>query len=286
MKERYDSVTSTSPTLPRWVKLGIRVLPFLTALVYGLLYEYDAFFLDRFGVSPEQAGTTYLKLLTRAGLIALVSFSIPALISLAIAFWTVSSLSLSTIERRLGALLVAAYLVSLLTSLVAHFTLWVNAVLVGLVIVTAMVLLLTHRRDESIVMAFFVIALVGVLGAFILISGRDAGKTASLSGDFPSELPYLGLDVDQVTPRWIDPNHRPVTLQQDDENRLRPTANGRVSPARDMLDLGENNGSVFLYDCKAQQTYRVPVADVVISYARSDHKQALECPQRSQRSKQ
>jgi len=54
------------------IKAALTLFPVVAAVAYGLEYLYTFNFLSGFGVSPEEIGVSQLKLLTRAGVIAIL----------------------------------------------------------------------------------------------------------------------------------------------------------------------------------------------------------------------
>jgi hypothetical protein len=60
----------------------------------------------------------------------------------------------------------------------------------------------------------------------------------------------LGVDISQVHPEWLS---NTITLPQ-------------YTQGQDLLEVGSDTETTFLYDCRANVTYRIPLNDVVLTY--------------------
>lgn len=250
-------------TLRRWSATFLRAYPLAALLSYVLIYTYDFQYLAQFGVSPEEVGISELKLLSRAALYPLVLVAIYGWLAV------VGSVVLVTREYRSeramqlprGARLRAwfGYLI-LLGAGVGALLVWGVAGAPGLAfalftVPAAIAALLLIRRQSRALLAtaFFAVTVCGALGYAAYFGGTFAGNATAKHGNVPALLGVFGVDVRQVKPTWLDPKAAPVHYK-----------------GQDLLDLGSEGGTIFLYDCPSQITRRVVLASVALDYSLTD----------------
>ena len=78
-----------------------------------------------------------------------------------------------------------------------------------------------------------------------LIKANDTARTGSI----PTFINLLGVDISEVHPEWLD-------------SKIAPP---QYMPDQDFLELGSDETTTFLYDCRTSTTYRIPLNDVVLT---------------------
>ena len=82
-----------------------------------------------------------------------------------------------------------------------------------------------------------------------IFRGTHKGFYTAEHGLVPSLISALGVDIFQVSPTWIDKRVIPPQYR-----------------GQDLLELGSDEETVFLYDCWTDTTYRIPLVDLVLNY--------------------
>jgi hypothetical protein len=95
--------------------------------------------------------------------------------------------------------------------------------------------------------ATFTVILLELAGFF---GGTNQGDNAAVTGQIPVFASTLGIDIVQVHPTWLSKSVVPQ----------------RYKRGQDLIELGFDDLTVFLYDCSTRVTYRIPLDDVVLTY--------------------
>jgi hypothetical protein len=95
--------------------------------------------------------------------------------------------------------------------------------------------------------AAFTIILLELAGYF---GGTHQGDNTATTGQIPALASALGVDIVQVHPTWLNKSVGPQ----------------RYKRGQDLIELGSDDLTVFLYDCSTRVTYRIPLDDVVLTY--------------------
>jgi hypothetical protein len=83
-----------------------------------------------------------------------------------------------------------------------------------------------------------------------ITGGLNTGTAATSSGNIPNFVDLLGVDISQVHPEWLNSKVIPPQYESD----------------QDLLEVGSDTETAFLYDCKTDTTYRIPLSGVVLAY--------------------
>jgi hypothetical protein len=279
--------------LTRWIGAIIVALPLVAAAIYLVEYLYVFNVLHTFGVSPEQTGITEVKLITRAGVEALIAvgifggsvviYTVGVVLVNELASWlrrrfrTPPALPVSVdretyaawrIQRdarvrreqreRWRLAYVALALPPVLTTLLVANTDWQatpRAIDVALVWLTFGLATYAIRRiDLQLRAAMLLVSIVSIACVALLVN--HAGAAAGRQMANTGAIPndqVFGLDIAVVEPKWLRPAARPT---------------GYAGEA--LLELGSDSSAVYLYACHTQKTYSVPIIDVVLQYAVTD----------------
>jgi hypothetical protein len=265
MAQPPETPEGAPPGIRQWTKWALAAFPAVAGTIYALGYLYALQFLAQFGVSPEEVGVNEFKLVTRAAIYTVLFFAfflvVPLGVLLPIIYLTglgrpsvAGWRALANRPRVLRCLtvflsVILTLLLSLLLQPMTAASLEGTAAITVLVAVWPIVRIL-RRRPLVVPGACLSVWLVALL-AFTAVSGAAQEATrAADTGKIPFPLYLIGVDIVPVTPTWLTAPARP-----------RGYAN------EVLLELGSDGGTVFLYDCRAAMTYRVPLADVVLNYS-------------------
>ena len=265
-------------TLRRWLKVAVATWPFLAAYAYTLEYTYVYQYLIQFGVSPEDVGITQAKLLTRAAFLALFFV---AVVGAALAFAACLATLIYAIDAamrraftgrnpdapdgandagrlvgrsRRGAQALAIVGLGLLDLYFAS-ALWDRPLDAGRVLiivgVTAApaVAILADLRGRVAVVAVSVGAMALILVPYAYSGAAREGNKTQVNGTVPGLLSGFGADIAPVKPIWLNRAAQPTNYRG--ENLLR---------------LGLNGATAFLYDCRTRTTVQVLQAAVSLEY--------------------
>jgi hypothetical protein len=100
------------------------------------------------------------------------------------------------------------------------------------------------------VLAFGAAVSIILLGLAAYFGGAHQGIDAATTGRAPSLAIALGIDLVQVHPTWINQSVMPRQYKQ----------------GQDLIELGSDGATAFLYDCSQAATYRIPLDDIVLTY--------------------
>ena len=252
-------------------------MPFILAVVYILTYSYASQFLAQFGLTPEAVGISEAELLTRVGFLGLVVISTYGLLLVVPSL--VVGVVLSVLEGkrprsrlsgsqsdaeairrdrigRIASTTVFALVVLAIIWITDAFgiqpklawTIFLGAL--SFTLVAAFYLRYTRRAHRSFILRSAVVIGFIVLGWSSYFGGADSGVAMAEHGRIPQVTSAFGVDVLEVHPVWLDKDVIP----------------SRYLRGQDLLTIGSDSGSVFLYDCFTGATYRIPLGDVVLTY--------------------
>lgn len=108
------------------------------------------------------------------------------------------------------------------------------------------------------------IAVVAVWAFYLMVAvsswGQTDGVQLAMHGTAPLRAYYLGVRAPRVLP-----NFSPVSLPQG------------YQPGQALVLLGSANGTVVLYDCRAQRLYRVPTSTTLTVFPYGKEVPTLDC---------
>jgi hypothetical protein len=277
-------------------KTLLQLSPIIAAVIYVLEYNYAFQFLLQFGVTPEEVGISEIKLLTRAalftliiaslfcllfvGLIVLVGFLIAELRLIGEAWRSrripkgINLIEQSRIPHRRS--IVESFREAYRRAQVVRISSALSfAIMFGIVILLVKVLGLTINTPQTLDLiacgvglgavlfavwrkktvrylfyAFATVLVIAMLGWATSIGGVHRGYNTARTGQVPPSINALGIDILQVHPQWINEKVVPPQYTQD----------------QDLLELGSDSATAFLYDCWTGTTYRIPLDDVMLTY--------------------
>lgn len=267
-----------------------QLLPIMLIVIYILEYTYVYSFLIQFGVTPEEVGISEIKLLTRAAQLTLAAISIIAIVFavMGILFAVRSSIKESSqiqkVFRRFNlikepeppnrgsptesiidapqatrfvrnasvasfAIVFALIIFSLQPA--SHIFAATFLVTIGIMLTATLFAVWSSRRTRYLVWACGTVIGICLLALAAISGGSRTGINAANTGRVSAFSNLLGIDILQVHPEWLD-------------NRIIPP---KYTQDQDLLRLGSDGATVFLYDCRTATTYRIPLSDVVLAYA-------------------
>jgi hypothetical protein len=288
----------------------LQVSPIILAIIYTLEYNEVYGFLYQFGVTPEEVGISEIKLLTRAALLTLAVVSILGIffviagVIVAIGTSIEESRRIQRFLRRLklvkspntrnaqkgssmaeSAKRASEQAESVRVGSAVSFAVVLAVVILALkplglqpataadvlldisCVVLTVVLFLgwRNRRTRYLAWASGAALVIALLGLATIYGGPNLGAEAATTGQVSSVIDVLGADLLQVHPAWIDKRIVPSQYIQN----------------QDLLELGSDVTTTFLYDCWTGITYRIPLSDVILMYpvnrANSAARQRLHC---------
>lgn len=291
MRRSYQSLGDSKSEVLARAKELLQVSPYILAALYIFEYLYVFQYLGQFGVTPEQVGISQIKLVTRAGIFTLFVLSIigiaPIIVSMTIAglrsinesrYVRPILLRFNLIEQpkttgsshpaevtrlaaqrarnvRIGAAVTFGAAIGLTILLMKPLGDRIAAsgiiFLIVLDVALSMFLFLEWRRRSK---RYLILACGALFGAILLGLTAFFGATyrgfyAAEHGYVPGTINALGIDILQVHPVWLDKRVIPPKYR-----------------GQDLLELGSDSGTVFLYDCWTGTTYRIPLTDLAMSY--------------------
>ncbi len=287
----HESLNKSKSEILARIRRLLRLSPIILAVVYVLEYMYVFQYLGQFGVTPEQAGISEIKLLTRAAIFTVLFISLLGMLPVFVGI-TVTTLTsiryskrirpilrkLNLIEQpkmirrsdqekrakratgraqaiRIGSTVSFAAAIALVIALmkplgypITASNLIIRAV-IGVVI--SVILFSGWRRRDTRYLAWASGVLFGIvlLGLTAFFGGTHKGYYTAEHGLVPDFISALGVDILQVHPTWIDKRVIPPQYR-----------------GQDLLELGSDDETVFLYDCWTGMTYRIPLVDLVLNY--------------------
>jgi hypothetical protein len=270
-----------------WLRIALKAYPLIALSLFLFQYAWAYQFLVQFGISPEEAGLSQLKLLSRAALFGLVvaalygALAAPFSLGL-LALHYRSALSPRTDaparmlpawrvpqgERRrrwYGWAVVAFALIAILAArILAGGFEWAQVLFIVLS-AGATFVLIRVRSYTAAAMGALCVAIVGALAWAAYIGGTRAGNHMAETGAIPSLSMAFGLDVQQVSPTWLNTSARPTGYA-----------------GEDLIFLGSDGSTLFLYDCARLTTRRVALAHVALDYSLLSvgdaNEKRLRCP--------
>jgi hypothetical protein len=269
----------------------LQLAPIILVVIYILEYSYTFQFFAQFGVTPEEVGISQIKLLTRAALVTLVYFSIFGILLVLIGLLFAIRMSvqepsrmrrilrkLNLIEepkvrnrsitesvrnasKRAQAVRIAgtlsfavtiAAIILLMNPLGFHLNTSAALLLAAIAVTLTAALFAGWRRNNTRYLVWASGTMFGIvlLGLATFFGGTHNGFYAATTGHIPLFASALGVDILQVHPEWINEEVVPPQYTQD----------------QDLLELGSDTETAFLYDCWTGTTYRIPLDDVVLTY--------------------
>jgi hypothetical protein len=278
----------------------IQLSPIILVVLYILEYLYVFQFLEQFGVTPEEVGISEIKLLTRAALLTLVVVSLLGIIFVTVGTFVAvrASIEESTRIRRIrrklnrieflrrrnlikqpegrnrnnitesirtasqqaqfvryaGALsftVIIAVIIRSMKPLGIQLDITAIVILVAADITLSAALFVGWRNNSVryLVYACGTVLAIAALSLAAVYGGVNKGYYTATTGRV-SLVNLLGIDILQVHPEWIDKGIIPPQYTQN----------------QNLLELGSDATTTFLYDCWTATTYRVPLDDVVLTY--------------------
>ena len=261
----------------------LQLSPIILIVIYVFEYSEIYRFLYIFGVTPEEIGISEIKLLTRAALYTLAVASVFGTLFVVVGFFITANGILNWLEERpearntrnrssmiesakeaskqaklvqIGSTVSFAVTIAVIILILKPLGVQVdNGVRIFLVIfdiVLSAMLLLRWRNKSTRYFTYACGTLLGIvlLGFATIYGGQNLGADTARTGRVPSLVIGLGVDPLQVHPEWIDKRVIPPGYAQD----------------QDLLELGSDASTTFLYDCWTGRTVRIPLGDVVLTY--------------------
>jgi hypothetical protein len=267
----------------------LRLSSVILVVIYVLEYTYAFRFLLWFRVTPEEVGISQIELLSRAALLTLFLFALSGvvLILVALGLGLVNFVARAIREKKrkarnrsviemlrrasrqqqvariastlFSALTIAGLIV--LTGYIGSPLDIISALIyVGLGILVTSVLFVGWRRNSTRYITFASGTLLAafLLGSAAFSGGYVRGEATVKTGRIPTFINAAGVDIVQVYPEWMNKDVIPPNYTQ----------------GQDMLELGSNTETVYLYNCRTQTTYSIPVHDVILAYSIYDQSTA------------
>jgi hypothetical protein len=270
----------------------LQVSPIILVVTYIFEYSYVFEFLSVFDISPEEAGISEVKLLTRAAFLTVtviwiggILFAIvTGIIAIQVSVMEMSPVQMIPIglrrarkskrrkqdsivanirmasrktdsNRETGALifgLVFLIIILCMKPLGVQLSSFTKlSLFAGCIAIS--VTLYKCRKNKVIRYLIFACGAaiqISLLGIAVTTGGFNTAVTAASSGDVPNFINLLGVDISQVHPQWLDTKVMPPQYTQD----------------QDLLELGSDSETMFLYDCKTTTTYMIPIDDVILTF--------------------
>jgi len=287
----------------------LQLSPIILVVIYILEYAYVFQFLAQFNVTPEEVGISEIKLLTRAATLTLTVISLFGLafaIMAGVVAVQTSIAESSRIQRMLRNLIrtkrpqarkqdsiaksirkasqqaesvrdasIFSFAIILVVVILSLKPLGIQLSISARIILFAAGTILTaalfagRRSKKTRYLTFACGMAIGVslLGIAVITGGINTGTVATSTGSVPTFIDLLGVDISQVHPEWLNSKITPFQYTQD----------------QDLLELGSDVETTFLYDCRTDTTYRIPLDNVVLTYplypneTRSTILQRLHC---------
>ena len=255
-----DPTASADLAVRHWGRRALKAYPIVALALYVLQYTYAFQYLLQFGVAPEELGVSQLKFATRAALFGLVVLAVYG----GMAF--IASLVLVIREfraeppwrppkgergRHLHSYVVLGVTVS--SAIVARLLggRFEAGQIVAIAVCACVAFLLTRKQSRRLsATVALCVTVFGALSWAAYAGGARAGNKTAETGVVSPMLAIFGVDVRQIAPTWLVSNAQP------------PGYHGQ-----DLLDLGSEGGTIFLYDCDGQITRRVPLTQVALDYS-------------------
>jgi hypothetical protein len=238
----------------------LRVSPLVLVIIYLFVYTYALQFLAQFSVTPEDVGISEIKLLTRAASFTLVVISIYGilfvLISLLAAIPDARFTRIFKRTRWRDALsLVGLTTIGILLTYVLDLHLNIGLAITYFIIGMALGLLLYYRWEQDwaryAAWTGEIILITVLLAQGAYFGGAHSGHETASTGRVSPLVSALGVDVVQVYPEWSNSKDIP----------------SQYAKGQDLLELGSDDETTFLYDCRTITTYRIPLNNVVLTYS-------------------
>jgi hypothetical protein len=271
----------------------LQLSPIVLIIIYILEYTYIFQFLSQFNVTPEEVGISEIKLLTRAATLTLTVISIFGLL-FAIAASLVAAIQTSVeesgkiqgilrsfkltkkpSERNRGSIaqsirvasqqadsvrngsvvsyaLAFVLIIQSLKPLGIQLNILVKIALfaVGIILSATLFTAWRNKKTRYLTFACGITIAVCLLGIAVIDGGINTGTKTIKTGYVPLFINLLGVDIAQVHPEWLNSQVAPPQYSQD----------------QDLLELGSDVETTFLYDCGTDTTYRIPLDNVVLTY--------------------
>lgn len=287
----YESLINSKNEISATVKTLLQLSPIILAFVYVLEYTYVFQYLVQFGVTPEQVGISEIKLLTRAAIFTVLLISLLGILPVMAGITISASTSIQNSRRirpvlrklnlieqpkmmrrsdqaesarraanralavRIGSTLSFAAAIGLTMLLMAPLgnpvaaSTLITSVIIDVVL--SVILFLGWRRRSTRYLAWASGLLFGIvlLGLTAFFGGTHKGSYTAEHGLVPDFIGALGVDILQVHPTWIDKQVMPQQYR-----------------GQDLLEIGSDEETVFLYDCWTAITYRIPLVDLTLNY--------------------
>ena len=270
----------------------LQLSPIILVVIYILEYSYVFQFLAEFDVTPEEIGISEIELLSRAALLTLTVITVIGLISgIAVGLAVIgSSVVESDTARRILIKLKPTKVPrprkqnSIMLSIqrasqqaqsvrdvsIVSFGLIFLATVFGMkplgiqlsiftivICLAAAVILISillsgwrNKRTRYLTLTCGVAIEILLLCIAVTTGGVNTGVVASTTGNIPAFVNLLGVNIFVVRPVWLDSQIAPPQYSQN----------------QGFLEVGSDDETAFLYDCKTFTTYRVPLNDVVLQY--------------------
>ena len=270
----------------------LQLSPIILVVTYILEYSYVFQFLAEFDVTPEEIGISEIELLSRAALLTLTVITAIGLISgIAVGLAVIeSSVVESSTARRIlikvrptkvarsrkqSSIMLsiqrasqqaqsirdvsaASFGLIFLTTIFGMKPLGIQLSIFAKVVCLAAAAILTFilfsrwrdKRTRYLTLTCGVAIEVSLLCIAVIAGGVNTGVVASTTGNIPTFVNLLGVNIFVVRPVWLDAKIAPP----------------RYSQNQDFLEVGSDDETAYIYDCKTFTTYRVPLNDIVLQY--------------------
>jgi hypothetical protein len=270
----------------------LQLSPIVLVVTYILEYSYVFQFLSQFNVTPEEVGISEIKLLTRAATLTVTVISLLGL-SFAIAAGIVAVQESITASRRIQGILrnlrrtknfqapkrggavqsirdasqqaesirdvsAASFAFIFAAIALSMKPLGIQLSTFAMVTLFAAASILTatlffrwrSKRIRYLTLACGMAIGISLLGIAVITGGLNTAAVTTSTGSVPTFIDLLGVDISQVHPEWLNSKISPSRYTQD----------------QDLLELGSDTETTFLYDCRTDTTYRIPLNNVVLTY--------------------